>query len=72
MKNPDRFNRMVNELEGQSNEIIKDCTTISYFMRGALDYDRCYEITPRERRIMTDFLKIRLKEEAKKPPSQNF
>jgi hypothetical protein len=53
-------------LEGETDEIIKECTSIAFFMRGGIQYDAVYEITPRERKLQTKFLGDRLDIELKK------
>jgi hypothetical protein len=57
---------MYKTLEGQSDDITKECIEIAYFMRGAVPYQDFKELTPRERRLMGEFLSKRLETEGKR------
>lgn len=54
------------ELEGQKKNLIKDTVELTYFMRGALQYEDALELTTLEREIHTTFLNKHLEKEVKK------
>jgi len=56
------FSRMESEREG----IIDRLVEISYFMRGAVQYDSMFVTTAIERQRMVEFIEKRLEVEAKK------
>lgn len=58
---------MFKELEGQTENLVDYCIDTSYFMRGAIQYEDCMELTPLEKKRMSKFLEKRLEKEAAKP-----
>lgn len=54
------------ELEGQKKTLIKDTVELTYFMRGAIQYNDALELTAMEREIHTTFLNKHLDKEVKK------
>jgi len=48
-------------------DLVKTAISLSYFMRGGLQYHDAYDLTPVERDIMNDFVSDRIEQELKSP-----
>lgn len=57
---------MFKDLEGQTDNIISNCIELTYFMRGAIQYDDMMALTPKERKLVAAFLDKRMEIEGKK------
>ena len=57
---------MVADLEGQSKKIKQHCIELAYFMRGAIQYQDFYDLTPEERKLIGEFLERRMEIEGKR------
>ena len=57
---------MFSDLEAQGKGILKSCVEFSYFMRGAIQYRDFMELTPMERKLISNFLDTRMEIEGKK------
>ena len=70
MKNSDstRLYEYINQLRSETNDIIQQVIELTYFMRGSMQYHTLMTVSVPERRMISDFLSARLKEEQKKPP----
>ena len=58
----------INQLRAETNDIIQQIIELTYFMRGSMQYHTLMTISVPERRMVSDFLNVRLKDELKKPP----
>lgn len=52
-------------------KIVDEAVELSYFMRGAIQYEDMFDTTYHERQRMGNFIEKRLKDEGAKPPQMN-
>ncbi len=52
-------------------KIVDEAIELTYFMRGAIQYETMFETTYHERQRMGVFIDKRLKDEGAKPPQMN-
>lgn len=57
---------MFRDLEGQATKLIDSFVELSFYMRGSVQYEDFFDITPAERSRMFDFISKRLEPEMKK------
>ena len=58
---------MYKEMEMHTNSIIDACIEISFYMRGGVQYEDAFNLTPAERSRMVGFISKRIDNELKKP-----
>ena len=59
--------RMFQQLQAEARNIIDSCISLSYYMRGAIQYEDVLMRVPAERDMMFEFIKDRLETESKRP-----
>ena len=55
------------KMQKEVDEILKECGSLAYWMRGGLQYDSAKLISVPERRLLNEFLNARLEAESKNP-----
>lgn len=65
-KKPEVFNEYAMALNSGIDNLLNHASTIAYYMRGGVQYDRVIYSTYRERKVWMDLINSRLKEEYKK------
>lgn len=63
---PDDIREMFHRLRDESRGLLKEITSLVYFMRGSIQYNDMMTMTPVEREIIGDFVKERLEQERDK------
>lgn len=58
---------MFQRLQAEAKSLIRECMVLSYYMRGAIQYEDILLRTFVEREIMSDFVEDTLKEQSKSP-----
>lgn len=68
LKTTDReqIGKYVRSLQREAEGLINEAIRLSYFMRGAIQYEEIFYRTYAERRLMEDFIESRLETESKK------
>lgn len=56
----------IKKLQQEVDSILKECISLTYFMRGGMQYEDSKIITVPERRVMHEYLSERMEQEAKK------
>lgn len=59
--------KLINAYTKEISDLISYCITLTYFMRGAIQYQQMLETTFAERELIEEFLKKRFDVEAKNP-----
>jgi hypothetical protein len=54
-------------MQMQSNAIIDTCIEIAFYMRGGIQYEDAFNLTPAERSRIINFISKRIENEMKKP-----
>lgn len=62
---------MISNLRAETTAIINRLISITYWMRGSIQYFDTFDLTLNELQLMENFISKRLKEENKKPPMAN-
>ncbi len=63
----EQIQNMFTEMRRGVNRMVKELVEITYFMRGGLQYDLAFDLTPGERDIISEFIQARLKSEQERP-----
>ena len=63
---PNDIRDMFHRLRDETRGLLKEITSLVYFMRGAIQYESMITMTPVERAIISDFVKERLEQERDK------
>jgi len=63
---------MFASLKQDIDNLILNITELTYFMRGAIQYDDMFDMCFLERQKVSEFIEKRLEVEKKKPPSQQY
>lgn len=58
----------MDDLRRERTDLFDEMTELLYFMRGAIQYDDVWDMTPFERNRMHGFLEKRMAQEKEKPP----
>lgn len=58
---------MFQRLRKESRDLIKHVIELVYFMRGAIQYESMMEMTPGERDMIAEFIKVRLEDQKGNP-----
>lgn len=66
MGSAEDIQRLFRKLENDRRNIIEGLIQLTYFMRGAIQYDDMKNMTYVERQLVSDFINQRLEQEAKK------
>lgn len=64
---PAQIKRMFQQFQAEAKGVIEECVTLTYYMRGALQYEDAMMRTHVEREVMSEFIKEHLERESKKP-----
>lgn len=65
MGTPEDVVKMFEELKTSVRHILHDIVSMTYYMRGGIQYDDLMFRTPIEKEIIRDFIEQHLKEESK-------
>jgi len=57
---------MFQRFKDEASQIVESCISLTYFMRGGIQYEDMLQRTPAERQRIHDFIEKRLEVEVKK------